>query len=81
MTDDQQFWLGLATLIVPTIASVFAYRKTSDTHKAVDGMQARRVRAARKSARAEGVALGAHSPQWAKPPSTDVPLQRPPDGS
>lgn len=55
MTDDQQFVLALATLIVPTLASILTYRKADQTHQAVNGIQARAVR----SARAEGVRSGA----------------------
>jgi hypothetical protein len=42
MTDEQQFVLALATLIVPTVASYLALRKTSDTHQAVNGLLAAR---------------------------------------
>lgn len=56
MTDDQQFILGCLTLILPTVASIFAYRKTSQTHEAVNGMQAKKERLARKSGRAAGKA-------------------------
>lgn len=57
MTDDQQFILACLTLVVPTVASVFAYRKTDQTHQAVNGMQVRKIR----KARAQGVRLGARA--------------------
>lgn len=61
MTDDQQFVLALATLLVPTIATVLTYRKTSQTHEAVNGAQKKLI----KKARAQGVASGARA---MKPP-------------
>jgi len=54
VTDDQQFILGCLTLILPTVASVLAYRKTSQTHDTVNGMQAGKVRRARAEGRAAG---------------------------
>lgn len=69
MTDDQQFILALATLIVPTLATVLTYRKTDQTHKAVNGIQVKAVRAARAKGRAAGVKAGQHAPGWGKPPS------------
>ncbi len=58
MTDDQQFILALATLIVPTVATVLTYRKTDQTHKAVNGIQTRALRRARTSGRTEGMKEG-----------------------
>lgn len=71
MTDDQQFILGLATLIVPTIASIFAYKKSASTHEAVNGMQAKKVRRARAQGHAAGIIAERHAQEWGKPPGTD----------
>lgn len=84
MTDDQQFILALATLIVPTIATILTYRKTSATHEAVNGVQRRLVRRARSQGVAAGVrASGARAGTMgeAGKHGTAVPLQRPADGS
>lgn len=84
MTDDQQFILALATLILPTAATILTYRKTSATHEAVNGVQRRLVR----RARSQGVAAGVRASSSrtgtmgeAGKPGTAVPLQRPPAGS
>lgn len=54
MTDDQQFILGLATLIVPTVASVLALWRTQATHAVVNGFAKTRERRARAAGRAQG---------------------------
>ena len=54
MTDDQQFWLAMATLIVPTIASIMGVRQTQQTHKAVNGLLVRHEKDAHTAAVAEG---------------------------
>jgi hypothetical protein len=84
MTDDQQFILACLTLVVPTIASVFAYRKTDQTHQAVNGMQAKAVRKARaqgvsQGARAEKEAAGTMGAAGLRPPRLPVtPVQAAP---
>lgn len=62
MTDDQQFILALATLIVPTVATVLTYRKTSQTHEVVNGVQKKLV----KKARAQGVTSGTRAANQAQ---------------
>lgn len=54
MTDDQQFILALATLILPTIGSLFAYRQSRSTHTAVNGAVSKLNRRARAQGRAQG---------------------------
>ena len=63
MTDDQEFIVALATLIVPTIASLFAYRQSRSTHTAVNGMVAKNTRRARSQGRAQG-AIDAAERHW-----------------
>lgn len=62
MTDDQQFILGCLTLILPTVASVLAYRKTDQTHQAVNGMQVKAI----NKARAQGRSTGARAERGAE---------------
>jgi len=56
LTDDQQFILALATIVLPLAASILTYRKTVETHDAVNGMQVKKVGQVRRRARAAGVA-------------------------
>jgi hypothetical protein len=54
VTDDQSFWIALATVLVPTITAGLGLVQGRQTHNIVNGLQVRRVR----KARAQGVAAG-----------------------
>ena len=71
MTDDQQFILGLATLLVPTTASLINFLQARQTHGLVDGIAKKQVRRARAQGAASVRSALRDAPQV--PPSGDGP--------
>ncbi len=63
MTDDQQYVVALATLVVPTIASVMALLQSRSTHSAVNGLNAKNMRRARAAGRASERSVRRAAPQ------------------
>jgi hypothetical protein len=67
MTPDQLFVVAIAGIVANAVVSWLTYQKARSTHDVVNGMQAKRVRAARK----EGVASGRRMKQ-APPPLENI---------
>jgi hypothetical protein len=73
MSGDEQFIIALVAALVPVIISVLTYRKTAQTHEAVDGLATKNARRANRAGALRGRADAARE-QSAQRDNLKLPL-------